>query len=174
MNSIARSRALPRVRTRSTCSTLPLRIAMIGLTLRSEPMTAWAPLIRPPRRRYSRVSRQTIASTSRERSVTSAATSAPERPVAARSRASIARRAMPKAAVSESTTWISRSGSISRARLADLNVPDRLAATLMHTTDVGPGGEGGLEGVPERDRTGRGRLRERRIGRDHPLPEGLG
>ena len=48
---------LARVRTRSTVSTTPCLTSMIGLTDRSVPMAAWAPLIRPPFLRYSRVSR---------------------------------------------------------------------------------------------------------------------
>ena len=57
MSSTIRSRALPRVRTRSTVSTTPSSTLMIGLTESSVPMAAWAPLIRPPFLRYSSVSR---------------------------------------------------------------------------------------------------------------------
>ena len=58
VNSIARARAFVRVRTRSTVSTAPSLIEMIGLTPSSEPIAACGPLIRPPFLRYSSVSRQ--------------------------------------------------------------------------------------------------------------------
>ena len=59
ISSISRSRALDRVRTRSAVVTTPCLTLMIGLTDRSVPMAAWAPLIRPPFLRYSSVSRAT-------------------------------------------------------------------------------------------------------------------
>jgi hypothetical protein len=48
ISSMQRSRDFERVRGLSAVSTLPASTAMIGLTDRSVPIAAWAPLIRPP------------------------------------------------------------------------------------------------------------------------------
>ena len=77
-------------------------------------------------------------------------------------------------APSESTTWISRSGSMSRAIWALLIVPDRVPATWIETIASAPAGERRFVGVLELARRRGGGRRERRVGRDHPLPERLG
>ena len=101
-------------------------------------MAAWVPLMRPPFFRYSSVSRATYMTMSFERSSRTSAISAAEWPSFARSTPIRAR--MPSAieAPSESTTWISRSGSMSRAIWALLIVPESVPATWTETIASAP------------------------------------
>ncbi len=57
ISSSSRSRTFERVRTRSTVVTSPCLSMITGLTDSSVPIAACVPLIRPPFRRYSSVSR---------------------------------------------------------------------------------------------------------------------
>ncbi len=68
-----------------------------------------------------------------------ASSSAISRPIRARS-------PVPIEALSESTTWISRSGSMSRAIWALLMVPDSVVATWTDTIASAPVREGRLVG----------------------------
>ena len=101
-------------------------------------MAACGPLIRPPFLRYSSVSRQMTTSASSRRASTARATSSAGVPPAASSAASTARRPWPIDALCESTSWISRSGSRSRATWALLNVPDRVEPTVTQTIASAP------------------------------------
>ena len=101
-------------------------------------MAAWAPLIRPPFLRYSRVSTATYIRMSGARASRISAISAAARPSAASSTAMPARIPSAIDAPSESTTWISRSGSMSRAISALLIVPDSGPATWTETIAPAP------------------------------------
>ena len=146
---MSRSRAFDRVRTFSAVSTSPCLTRMIGFTESSVPMAACVPLIRPPFLRYSRVSRATYMTMSVDRvSSTSAISAADVR----RSASSTPIRARIPSAIdapSESTTWISRSGSMSRAIWALLIVPDKRAGDVDRDDRLGAGREGGLIGLLE-------------------------
>ena len=74
----------------------------------------------------------------------------------------------------ESTTWISRSGSWSRAIVADLIAAESVPADIDADDRVGTPGELALEDPLEVARAGGGGLGERRVGRDHALPELFG
>ncbi len=137
-SSVTRSRALPRVRTRSAVATTPSTRVMIGLIASRPPIAAWAPLIRPPFFRYSSVSSATNRSRSTVRRASVDAISAPEAPAAASSTPSSASRPSPMEAEALSTTWTSRASSISAPSRALLIVPDRRSPTVTHTTESAP------------------------------------
>ena len=111
---------------------------MIGLIESIVPTAARAPLIRPPRLRYSSVSRATNRSTSALRSSRTRAISVAETPSAASSAPICTSCPSPIDAVRESITWISRSGSRPRATCAAFRVPDRSPETFTHTTASAP------------------------------------
>ena len=74
----------------------------------------------------------------------------------------------------ESTRWISRSASRSRATWALLNVPDSPEPTVTQTIASAPAAKARLERLLEHARARRRGRRKRRIRGDHPLPERLG
>ena len=137
-------------------------------------MAAWAPLIRPPFFRYSRVSSATYMTMSGRAGFEDLGDLRGRRPSAASSTPIRARIPWAIEAPSESTTWISRSGSMSRAIWALLIVPDSVPAAMDRDDRVGAVRERRLVGLLELARRGGRRRRERRVRRDHPLPERLG
>ena len=152
----------------------PSWTVMIGLIESIVPTAARAPLIRPPRFRYSRVSRATNRSTSALRSSRTRAISAADTPARGQLGAHLgqladAHRRRPR--VDDVDLAVRR--ACSRATWADLRVPDRSPDTLTHTIRVGAAIEGGLERREEVARRRGGGGRERRVGRGHPLPEGV-
>ena len=111
---------------------------MIGLTERMLPIAAWVPLIRPPFFRYSSVSSETNIRRSFARSVRTSAISSAVLPPAAISWPRKQRIASAIDAPCESTTWISRSGSIDFAISALLIAPDSVPATWTETIASAP------------------------------------
>ena len=123
-----RSNARPQVRTRSI-GTISDSIARIGLIRSVEPIHAWAPPIRPPRRRNSSVSTaKRIFSSSRTARARAAAACASAPSLIALA-AATASRPRPAQTLAESTISI-RSGAIprsvswSRACSAERTVPE--------------------------------------------------
>ena len=108
-------------------------------------MAARAPLIRPPRLRYSSVSSATNSVTSSLRCSITRAISAPDTPSAESSAAIWASIPSPIDAVRESTMWISRSGIWPTATCAALSVPDRSPETVTHTIESAPASKAALK-----------------------------
>ena len=138
-------------------------------------MAAWAGLIRPPFLRYSSGVEREVEVDVRARAARARRRSWPRRRRRRPSRTPISAR-IPTAidAEPESTTWISRSASMSRAMWALLIVPDSSLPTSTQTIASAPRSKQASKVVLEVAGAGGGGRRERRAGREHPLPEGVG
>ncbi len=136
MYSTMRSNARPRVRTRST-GVISDSSERIGLIFRAPPSQAWAPPIRPPRRRYSSVSTANQIRRLSRAAWACAATSCSAPPACACAAAASSSRPRPPQTVRESSTSTRpskpRSASCARACSAESYVPDSAAEMWIET-----------------------------------------
>ena len=136
-SSSRRARARPSVRGLSIVSTTPSAMVMMGFTESTDPMAAWAALMRPPRRGVlERVEHQEQAR------VRAARLQQPHdrvRRLPGRGglRGEQRQQALAQGRGLESTTWIGAPGIASRAMSAALYVADSRLPTVRHTTAVG-------------------------------------
>ena len=131
--------------------------------------------MRPPLRRYSRVSSATYRSTSARRASSVRAISAPLMPASARSAASKRQQAdAHRGGPGIDDVDLPLAAAFPAPTRAAATVPDRCSETWTDTTDSAPAANAASYAswnAPGRRGRGRG---ERRVGRRHPRPERLG